>query len=84
MLLAITYSHALMASEVVGLTRDDADEQGIRIVGLKDGERVTQPLISRREGLLSERQSLLAFVAEMDGKQVVFGRKWALRGLDCF
>jgi integrase len=82
LLFAVTYNHALRASEAIGLIASNVSEHGIYIRGLKRGERVTQPLIAHRLPLLSERRALLAFVDEMEGKQNVFSigrhRFWEL------
>ena len=73
LLFCISYNHALRVSEAVGLKVDDITEHGIRIVALKGGERVTQPLIAHPEPLLNERDALLAFRLTKRGKQTLFG-----------
>jgi site-specific recombinase XerD len=82
LLFSLSYNHGLRVSEAVGLTADDVSEHGIRIVGLKEGESVVQPLIESGENLLNERKALLKFVFGMEGNQKIFSigrrRAWEL------
>lgn len=82
LLFVTSYNHALRASEACQLTGDSISSHGIRVVGLKDGETVTQPLMESTEPLLNEASSLFAFARFRLGKQSLFqiGRRrfWEL------
>jgi len=98
LLFAVMHNHALRVSEAVGdryrdrktkewrelpgLLVSDISEHGIRIVGLKGGETVTQPLIAHPEPLLNEQPALLKGVLLRFGSEKVFkiGRRqvWEL------
>lgn len=66
------YSHALRASEVVAIQRDDIKDGCLDVQRLKGSRRTNQPLLEHANPLLNERQALIAFTLQMRPKQKVF------------
>lgn len=68
----VAYQHALRASEVIHLTRDNIEGGFLTVQRLKGSLKTTQPLVEDPEPLLSERKPLLEFASELHGNQLLF------------
>src|SRR5580658_4783715 len=82
LMILVGYLHALRASEVVAITRDDLKDGHLDVQRLKGSEHTVQPLIEHSNPLLNERLALSEYSKRMLGDQRLFkvGRKqfWRL------
>jgi integrase/recombinase XerD len=72
LMILVAYQHALRASEVVGLTRDNFAGGYLTVQRLKGSLRTTQPLIGDEDPLLDEKTGLFDYLRGMAEGQRVF------------
>lgn len=71
-MILVAYNHALRASEVLAIKRDDIADGFLDVQRLKGSLHTIQPLISDVHSLLSERESLIEYAANIPFGQPLF------------
>lgn len=72
LMILVGFCHALRASEVVGLTRDNIVGQHLVVKRLKGSERTTQELFEHDDPLFSERAPLIELAKNTPVNQKLF------------
>jgi len=72
LMILMSYSHGLRASEVVSIVRDDIKEGQLHVRRLKGSNATNQSLHSDANPLLNERKAVFDFVRFLPGNQKLF------------
>jgi integrase len=72
LMILVSFSHGLRASEVVALTGDDVRDGHLSVRRLKGSLRTVQPLVSDPDPLFDEATALFAFAQKHPGNQKLF------------
>jgi len=72
LMILVTFSHGLRASEVVALRRDAVADAHITVSRRKGSLKTTQPLLFSEDSLFDERGALSAYVASLRTNQRLF------------
>jgi len=72
LLLLVTFSHGLRASEAIGLRKDHFRDGHIQVKRLKGSLKTTQPLLSSENLLLDERRGLKPYLDKLSPKERLF------------
>lgn len=70
MLLLVTFSHGLRASEAINLTKGNVKDGILTVKRLKGSMKTSQPLVSNSDPLLDEASALPAYMATVTGKKL--------------
>jgi integrase len=71
-MILVTFTHALRASEVLAITKDDLYGGFLYVHRLKGSNQTNQPLLGHDDPVFDERSGLVAFAQGMGGKQRLF------------
>lgn len=72
LMILVAFSHALRASEVLGLTKDSIVGEVLIVERLKQSKKTTQPLFSHENTLLSEREPMIELARKTPPYQKLF------------
>lgn len=72
LMILVSFSHGLRASEVVAIRRDAIRDGHLTVRRLKGSNRTTQPLVENENPLLNERKALIEYAAKYPGNQILF------------